>query len=315
MMRKDLAAETKWALATLQTESGPLAALETQTGLYPLAELLASAGSSVRDVAGLFLNWQESTVLLDRLAANPPSDMRVEDGVRLAPILYPGKVLCAGANYYRHLEEMGVQDLRKEAQRLFFFFKPARNAVVGEGTTVHMPLDSQAMDWEIELAVVIGKTARAVTPETAMDYVAGYMVSIDACARDLNKAPDTFYKLDWVAGKAQEACCPLGPRFIPASALPDPHHLRLSLAVNGTMKQNDTTEDMIFNIAEQISTASRIMQLDPGDVLLTGTPAGVGAPRGDFLKVGDQLEASIEGIGTLSVEIQPPSTAIRIPLV
>lgn len=314
-MRDDLVPGHTWALATLDAADGPLAVLETQGGLYRLGALLAAAGSPVRDVAGLFEDWHASTALLDQIAANPDPTAKVEDGPRLAPILYPGKVLCAGANYYRHLEEMGVADVRKESQRLFFFFKPARNAVVGEGATVHMPLDSQAMDWEIELAVVIGKSARAVSVEDAMDHVAGYMVGIDACARDLNKAPETFYKLDWVAGKAQESCCPLGPRFIPASAIPDPSALRLTLSVNGVTKQDDSASDMIFSVAEQIATASRIMQLDPGDVLLTGTPAGVGAPKGEFLKVGDRLDASISGIGTLAVTIQPPSTEIRAPLV
>lgn len=313
-MRSDLAAGVSWALATLKTDNGPLAVLETPKGIYALADLLAAAGSPVRDVAGLFANWQDNAALLDTLAANPDPATRVADGPRLAPILYPGKVLCAGANYFRHLVEMGVPDVRKETQRLFFFFKPARNAVVGEGATVHMPLDTKALDWEIELAVVIGKPARAVSVDNAMDYVAGYMVAIDASARDLNKAPDTFYKLDWVAGKAQESCCPLGPRFVPASALPDAQSLRLTLAVNGTTKQDDTASDMIFTIAEQIAAASRIMQLDPGDVLLTGTPAGVGVPRSDFLKEGDRLVAEIEGIGSLAVEIQPPSITIRTPL-
>jgi 2-keto-4-pentenoate hydratase/2-oxohepta-3-ene-1,7-dioic acid hydratase in catechol pathway len=313
-MRSDFLQGTRWALATLQTEDGPLAVLETGDGLYDLGRLLAGSGSGSRDVADLFDDWAANSRLLDRLAADPDPALRVEDGVRLAPLLYPGKVLCAGANYYRHLEEMGLKDVRKDNQRLFFFFKPARNAVVGEGATVHMPLDTEQMDWEIELAVVIGKAARAVSPEQAMDHVAGYMVGIDACARDLNKAPETFYKLDWVAGKAQESCCPLGPRFVPASAVRDPQALHLTLSVNGVKKQDDTTGDMIFSIAEQISTASRLMQLDPGDVLLTGTPAGVGSPRGEFLKVGDRIEAEIEGIGRLEVEIRPPSTKVRVPL-
>ncbi len=313
-MHNDLAEGANWAVATVQGPAGPVACLETPRGLFDLGKLLAATGSDIRDVAGLFADWEGNAATLAQLAADPDPAAQVAEGTRLAPFLYPGKVLCAGANYYRHLAEMGVQDLRKEAQRLFFFFKPARNSVVGEGATVHMPLDTQAMDWEIELAVVIGKAARAVTPETAMDHVAGYMVAIDACARDLNRAPDTFYKLDWVAGKAQEACCPLGPRFVPASAVPDPQSLRLSLSVNGVVKQDDTAADMIFTVAEQIATASRIMQLDPGDVLLTGTPAGVGQPRAEFLKVGDRLSAEISGIGTLNVEIQPPSTAIRVPL-
>jgi len=299
-----------WALATVGDTAAPIACLEVGGRLYRLDKTLERAGApAVSSVVELFQDWETASAALDRAAAMVDEADLVEAGTRLAPLLYPGKVLCAGANYYRHLAEMGVEDLSKEGQRLFFFFKPARNAVVGEGETVAMPLDTKAFDWEVELAVVIGKTARAVTPEEALSHVAGYTVAVDFCARDLNRAPETFYKLDWVAGKAQETCCPLGPRLIPASAVSDPQALALRLAVNGETKQDDTTGDMIFSVAEQIATASRIMTLDPGDVLLTGTPAGVGAPKQTFLSVGDTVEAEIEGIGTLINIIQQPQTA------
>lgn len=299
-----------WALATVAGDGGPIACIETADGLFALAPTLQRAGHPGTDsVAALFADWPAAEAALTRAAnATDPADAVDPALPRLAPILYPGKVLCAGANYFRHLVEMGVPDPRKKAQRLFFFFKPARNAVVGEGETVHMPLDTNAFDWEVELAAVIGRTARAVSPEDAMSYVAGYTVAVDFCARDLNRAPETFYKLDWVAGKAQESCCPMGPRFIPASSVPDPQALALKLSVNGEPKQDDTTGDMIFSIAEQIATASRIMTLDPGDVILTGTPAGVGVPKGTFLSVGDRVDAQIEHIGTLSTTIQTPKT-------
>ena len=184
--------------------------------------------------------------------------------------------------------------------------KPPRNAVVGEGATVHMPIATKAFDWEIELALVIGKSARNVSVDKALDYVAAYTVAIDFSARDHNRAPETFYKLDWVAGKANDTCCPLGPRLIPASAVTDPQNLGLKLWVNGELKQDGCTSDMIFTVAEQIATASRIMTLDPGDILLTGTPAGVGVPKQTFLKIGDKVDAEIEGIGRLSVSIREP---------
>ncbi|MCB1745028.1 MAG: fumarylacetoacetate hydrolase family protein, partial [Gammaproteobacteria bacterium] len=183
------------------------------------------------------------------------------------------------------------------------------NAVVGEGATVHMPLDTRAFDWEIELAAVIGKRARAVSVERALEHVAGYTVAVDFSARDLNQAPDTFYKLDWVAGKAQESCCPTGPRFVPAAAFADPQAIGLRLAVNGVTKQDDTTADMIFPLAEQIAILSRIMALDPGDMLLTGTPAGVGAPKKTFLSDGDVVASEIDGIGRLEVTVQPSRTS------
>ena len=298
-----------WALSTVKLD-GPTACLEVDGNLYRLGPSLARAGwSGATDVASLFVDWDRSRAALDKAAAVVSAEDKVPAGAeRLAPLLYPGKVLCAGANYYDHLKEMGVPDTRKEAQRLFFFFKPARNAVVGEGATVHMPIDTKAFDWEIELAAIIGKRARNVKAEDALSHVAAYTIGIDFSARDHNRAPDTFYKLDWVAGKAHDTCCPLGPRIVPASAIPDPQNIALKLSVNGEIKQDGSTTDMIFSIAEQIEILSRIMTLDPGDVVLTGTPAGVGAPKQTFLSVGDRVDATIDGIGTLSVTIREPLT-------
>jgi 2-keto-4-pentenoate hydratase/2-oxohepta-3-ene-1,7-dioic acid hydratase in catechol pathway len=213
--------------------------------------------------------------------------------------------LCAGANYYDHMAEMGFPDVKKETQRLFFFFK-TRNSIVGPGATVVMPRGTQKFDWEIELAAVIGKKARYVTPANALDHVAGYTVAIDFSARDFNQAPDQFYKFDWVAGKAIDTGCPMGPWIVPADRIADPQDLALTLSVNGVVKQDSNTRQMIYSVAEQIARASEIMTLDPGDVLLTGTPAGVGAPKGTFLAAGDRVAATIQGIGTLAVEIQPP---------
>jgi 2-keto-4-pentenoate hydratase/2-oxohepta-3-ene-1,7-dioic acid hydratase in catechol pathway len=240
---------------------------------------------------------------LDKLAAG---DEIKADRV-LTPLQYPGKVLCAGANYYDHIKEMGVPDLRKEAQRLFFFFKPPRSALVGPGRTVRYPADTKMFDWEVELAAVIGRRSRRLTMANALDAVAAYTIGIDLSARDLNRAPETFYKLDWVAGKAQDTCCPLGPRLVPAKFIRDPQDLALKLSVNGELKQDARTSGMIFDIREQLVTLSAIMTLDPGDVVLTGTPAGVGLPKKTFLKPGDRVDAEIESIGRLSVEIGEPA--------
>lgn len=299
---------SSWSIATVKVGGTPVPALEVGGRLVDLRQALEWAGHSpVERVLDLFVDWDRALPLLDAAAAVADELGAIENGQRLAPVLYPGKVLCAGANYFDHLAEMGMPDAKKADQRLFFFMKPPRNAVVGEGSTVHMPIGTRAFDWEIELAAVVGRPARNVTAETALAHVAGYTVAIDFSARDLNRAPETFYKLDWVAGKAHDTCCPMGPRLIPATMVPDPQHLGLSLSVNGTVKQNARTSGMIFSVAEQIATASRIMTLDPGDVLLTGTPAGVGVPKGAFLNVGDVVEATIEGIGTLKVIIQEPA--------
>jgi 2-keto-4-pentenoate hydratase/2-oxohepta-3-ene-1,7-dioic acid hydratase in catechol pathway len=286
-----------FALVTVLEDGRPVGCLERDGVLYRLADMQVPA-----EVAGLFENWPRWSHALATAALPKP----VPAGLPvLAPLLYPGKILCAGANYFAHCAEMGVKDLRKEAQRLFFFFKPPRNAVVGPGATVRKPIGTQKMDWEIELAAIIGTRARNVSAGDALGHVAAYTVSIDVSARDLNSAPETFYKLDWVAGKGHDTCCPMGPRMIPAEALGDPQDVRLKLWVNGELKQDSSSSDMIFSVAEQISILSRIMTLDPGDVILTGTPAGVGAPKGTFLSVGDVVRAEIEKIGTLEITVIP----------
>ena len=298
--------QTQWSLATFAQGDQAVAALEVGGVAYRLAPSLARVGLAGQDsVLGLFSDWARSLSALNAAASQVQAADQITAASRLAPVLYPGKILCAGANYYDHLAEMGMPGAKKEDQRLFFFMKPPRNAVVGEGKTVHMPINTQAFDWEVELALVIGKTARNVSVEQALSHVAAYTVAIDFSARDHNRAPETFYKLDWVAGKGHDTCCPMGPRLIPAHQFGDPQQAALKLAVNGALKQNGHAKDMIFSVAEQIATASRIMTLDPGDVLLTGTPAGVGVPHKTFLSVGDQVDADIEGIGRLSVAIEP----------
>ncbi len=296
-----------WSLATVAAAE-PVACLEVGNTLYRLGPSLKRAGlQNVGSVMDLFADWDRAkAAIAASLPMLDPADV-VAPGPRLSPLLYPGKILCAGANYFDHLAEMGMPDAKKADQRLFFFMKPSRNAVVGEGDTVHMPIGTSAFDWEVELAAVIGRRARNVAAAQALDHVAGYTVAIDFSARDHNRAPETFYKLDWVAGKANDTCCPLGPRFVPAEAQADWQDVGLQLSVNGATKQDGRTREMVFSIAEQIAIASRIMTLDPGDVLLTGTPAGVGVPKGTFLAVGDRVDASIDGIGRLSVRIQPPN--------
>jgi 2-keto-4-pentenoate hydratase/2-oxohepta-3-ene-1,7-dioic acid hydratase in catechol pathway len=286
-----------FSLVTVGEAGHAVGCLERDGALYRLSDCGAPA-----DVAALFADWPRWSAHLADAELPAPLEGSHET---LAPLRYPGKILCAGANYYAHCAEMGVADLRKEAQRLFFFFKPPRNAVVGPGATVRKPIGTNGMDWEVELAAVIGSTARNVSAADALGHVAAYTIAIDFSARDFNRVPETFYKLDWVAGKAHDTCCPMGPRLVLAEDIADPQDLALKLSVNGVAKQDARTSDMIFSVAEQIAIASRIMTLDPGDVILTGTPAGVGAPKGTFLSVGDVVRVEIERIGAFEVIIQP----------
>jgi 2-keto-4-pentenoate hydratase/2-oxohepta-3-ene-1,7-dioic acid hydratase in catechol pathway len=293
-----------WALATARIGGKAAPCLRVNDRLYPFAALDPGLPASAMD---LFADWAASSARLERFAGDIADGKlkvaAVESAELLAPLLYPGKILCAGANYYDHMAEMGFPGVKKETQKLFFFFKPPSNAVVGPGATIAMPRSTQKYDWEIELAAVIGKTVRYVTPAAALSHIAGYTIAIDMSARDFNQAPDQFYKFDWVAGKATDTGCPLGPWLVPAAALPDPQNVPLKLSVNSAVKQDSNTDKMIYSVAEQIARASEIMTLDPGDVILTGTPAGVGVPKGTFLKVGDRIDAEIAGVGTLSVSI------------
>jgi 2-keto-4-pentenoate hydratase/2-oxohepta-3-ene-1,7-dioic acid hydratase in catechol pathway len=292
-----------WALATARIGGKAVPCLRIDGTLYPFPALAPDLPATTM---ALFDDWAGNKARLDDLTkkASAAKGIEVAGAELLAPLLYPGKILCAGANYYDHMAEMGFPGVKKETQRLFFFFKPPRNAVVGPGATVTMPRGTQKYDWEIELAAVIGKTARYVSADKALDHIAGYTIGIDMSARDFNQAPEQFYKLDWVAGKATDTGCPLGPWIVPAQALPDPQNVKLRLAVNGETKQDSNTSQMIFSIAEQIARASEIMTLDPGDVILTGTPAGVGVPKGTFLKPGDRIDAEVDGVGRLSVTIK-----------
>src|SRR6185503_21267701 len=212
-----------FSLCTVEAAGRPVACMERDGRYFRLP----------KDLMTLLA---EGTALEELAAGDEVKAARV-----LTPLQYPGKVLCAGANYYDHIAEMGVQDLRKEAQRLFFFFKPPRNALVGPGATVQYPAESKMFDWEVELAAVIGKRSKRLTLENALDAVGAWSVAIDFSARDLNQAPNTFYKLDWVAGKGQDTCCPLGPRLVPAQFVQNPQDLALRLSVNGEVKQNART--------------------------------------------------------------------------
>ncbi len=182
-------------------------------------------------------------------------------------------------------------------------FLKSAHSVTGPGSSVKIPPLSKKMDWEVELAAVIGKTAKDVPEADALAYVAGYTVSNDLSARDFGFRPPVpptspFYA-DWLAHKSFDGSCPLGPWIVPAADVGDPQKLGIRLTLNGTVKQDSNTSEMIFTLAEQIAQLSLRITLHPGDVILTGTPAGVGAGRNEFLKAGDSLELWCENVGTL----------------
>ena len=271
---------------------------------------------SYASVFGILQDWGKAKSVLTQTAR------RIEDGKSrvkgaplgktrlLAPVLYPGNIYCAGANYADHMDEMAkVQNLspRKDPHETgfkpWFFVKTSRASVVGPGSNVKLPVYSQMVDWEVELAAVIGRPARNVPESKALNYVAGYTIGDDLSARDVMKRPQvpdsSPFKLDWLMQKCFDGSCPMGPWIVPASDVRDPQNLALKLWVNDDLMQDSSTSKMIFNTAEQIAQLSTLVTLWPGDVIMTGTPAGVGMGRGIFLKAGDRLKLWIEGIGEL----------------
>jgi 2-keto-4-pentenoate hydratase/2-oxohepta-3-ene-1,7-dioic acid hydratase in catechol pathway len=229
----------------------------------------------------------------------------------LAPVLYPGDIYCAGANYTDHMEEMARAHGREPGptmkdlgEKPWHFIKASRSTVVGAGAKVKIPPYCRMMDWEVELAAVIGRTAKDVPVEKALDCVAGYTIADDLSARDAGrreKNPETSpFHMDWLGHKSFDGSCPLGPWITPAGDIADPQQLGIRLWVNGELMQDSHTSKMIFNVAEQIAMLSSRVTLNPGDVVLTGTPAGVGMGRKRFLKAGDSVKLWIEGIGELT---------------
>ncbi|HEY0450194.1 fumarylacetoacetate hydrolase family protein [Actinophytocola sp.] len=244
------------------------------------------------------------------LRATDPA-LPVADVELLAPLLRPGKLLAAAANYQDHVTESGAPPLDRSRLSPRLFLKPS-TSIVGPGADIPLPTVSKEVDWEAELGVVIGATARDVPVEAALDIVVGYLTSNDVSARsmDFGYERDTGDKavwfFDWLAGKWLDGFAPLGPYLVTADEVPDPQALELTLDVNGQRKQHGSTKDMIFSCAELVSFASTLMTLEPGDVLLTGTPSGVGAATGEYLKAGDEMSVTVAGLGTLTNRMVGP---------
>ena len=202
-----------------------------------------------------------------------------------------GKIVCLARNYAEHARELGNETPAAPV----LFMKPA-SSVIGDGDTVQIPPYSQECHYEVELAVLIGRECRAVAVENALAYVAGYGTAIDMTLRDVQNQLKAK-GLPWEIAKGFDSACPLSD-FVPAPAVADPHNLRLRLSVNGTLRQDGCSSDMINRIPRIIAHISGIFTLEPGDVILTGTPAGVGQ-----VVAGDVMEAEIEGVSRLKINV------------
>ena len=240
-----------------------------------------------------------------RAAVDAASETILESDVRyLPPVPDPNKLLCLAGNYQSHVEEGGGYFPGKEKTWPRVFMKPPSTTIIGDGDKIGLPRNAQKIDWECELAVVIGKHARFVGAADGLDYVAGYTVMIDVSEREL-KVPDAREDrdgdkwFDWLNGKWLDTFAPCGPVIALKDEIPDPHALAIKLRVSGDTKQDGNTGQMTYSVAELVSWISELVTLEPGDIIATGTLAGVGATTGEFLKAGDNVEGEIEGIGVL----------------
>ena len=252
------------------------------------------------------------------------------DGVTIvAPIKYPWNILAAAANYKAHAEGMagGGEDEEDDAEEggrrrggfdpsriaeidpardaPVMFAKSPRSGIIGTGEPYYIPPGRERIDWEGEMAIIIGKPAYLVTAEEADDYVFGYSIMYDVSDRGgRTREVAMFPGPNWFDGKSTNRGAPFGPYIVPKEFVPDPANLRITTRVNGEVMQDQTTADLIWPAEHLIAYTTSILTLYPGDVIATGTPSGTGAERGEFLKAGDVVEIEIEGIGTLTTPIE-----------
>jgi 2-keto-4-pentenoate hydratase/2-oxohepta-3-ene-1,7-dioic acid hydratase in catechol pathway len=250
----------------------------------PGMAIARQVAAAARD--GRLPGWPEGEVRLGAVVPNPP------------------KLLLLAGNYQSHITESGAAAVEKAKITPRPFIKPG-TAIIGTGDPIAIPPDSDTVDYEIEIAAVIGRTGRHIPVAEANDYVAGYAVFNDVSARGLKiaegrdeRAGDSFF--DWLLGKWCDSFAAVGPYLVTRDEAGDPNQLEMSLRVNGELKQHSSAGEMIFTIPETIAFLSRFVTLQPGDLLCMGTPGGVGDTTGNYLQPGDVVEAEIERLGTLS---------------
>lgn len=290
-------------LARIATDDGSVAVVATSQGWIPVADILSGlrdAGDNIEVIE----RRRELALAIDDPDTPPPLAPDVEV---LAPLARPGKLIGIGLNYRKHAHEVGLEQPTVPVT----FAKFATSLQPPRGTIPWRPDITTQLDYEIELAAVIGDRCRDVAAADALEYVGGYAVANDVSARDRQ-----FSEGQWVRSKSFDGFCPLGPWITTADEIPDPRGLRLTTRVNGELRQDGSTADMSFGVAALVSFLSQGLTLEPGDVILTGSPPGVamGLPDSPWLKAGDLVECAIEHLGSLEhvVAIAPVITIPRL---
>lgn len=305
----------------LPDQAHEIAALVVDGRLFPLDDLAPERSELQAGLFGLLQRWDDVLPALQALA----DDVDVRQGglspddpsIRvLTPIRYPRAVFCTVFNYYDFAAEAGVTPPDKREARPYVCVK-LPHGVIGPNDTIVLPHTSRNVDWECELGAVIGRPCRNVFVKDALDFVAGYTIVNDVSARDIIQRPDwPNFASDWLESKNFDTATPIGPYLLPSQFVPDPQKVRLRLTRNGKVEQDGSTASMIFSLAEQIAHISRTMTLLPGDVIATGTPAGVGWKRNIWLHPGDTLELEmpdLPAVGVLKNAVIGPLTMAEPP--
>jgi acylpyruvate hydrolase len=270
-----------------------IGALETRAGRQVVIDLNRADPRLPTDMIALLAGGRRTLALAQDAVTSAGGGNALElSALTLkAPIPRPGKIICIGLNYRDHAEEANLPIPDYPA-----VFSKYANSVVGPGEPIVIPRVSNQVDYEGELGVVMGSRARYVSEQEALDYVAGYMAFNDVSARNFQMRTS-----QWTIGKTFDTFAPMGPALVTADQIADPHHLDLRVKVSGQVLQASNTRHLIFNIPQLIAYLSQAMTLEPGDVIATGTPGGVGFARNPprFLQPGDVVEVEIEGLGTL----------------
>src|SRR5882762_5796955 len=316
--------DCSYRLATYaNADSVPRAGIVVDDRIVDLEQALgaraADGRGSARSMLAILEHWQEFDPRLQQLAravraATTPGSARLLSEVRLlAPVMFPGTVFCAGANYKDHVKEMSQAlnlpeepDPHEIGLQPWHFIKPSAPCIRETGARIALPRYSRRVDWEAEIALIIGRPCRDVSVAEALEYVAGLTIVNDLSARDHLKRErvpvDSPFRFDWVSQKCFEGALPMGPWICPLNDVGDIDRLAIKLWVNGELMQDSSSANLIFSFAEQVAHLSTRVTLRPGDLIATGTPAGCGAARGKFLSPGDRVKIWVEGVGELHNE-------------
>jgi 2-keto-4-pentenoate hydratase/2-oxohepta-3-ene-1,7-dioic acid hydratase in catechol pathway len=261
-------------------------------------------GDPPQTMLDLLRRWDEAqTALAPVSAAGTDAGVPLAEVRLAAPIPRPGKIFALAQNYFDHMAEAGVTPPPKDARKPLVFCK-LPSSVIGPDEPLVLPSVSETVDWELELAVVIGREARDIAEHDAMDVVAGYSIFNDISARTMSYPDRSVFGpteewFDFINGKWCDCFSIMGPSLVTADAIADPHDLLMRLGVDGVVYQDASTRDMIYGIPEVIAFISSWSTLEPGDVIATGTPAGTGYAHDRYLRAGDVIEATIDGLGTI----------------